>query len=136
MQKRKINFSIVLAHCASFMKIWSILRGRECLDILTWNRVRNLTLRSRSNLSESTLFQYINIIFFYKNPILCEKNVLFRMLLQFFFFKLHPKNIDFVNSDDCIGNVSSISEICPQIRIFEICLQHHQLNTFWYMMEK
>ena len=37
---RKIDYSFVLAHCASFINFWPFLRGEGCLHILTWDRAK------------------------------------------------------------------------------------------------
>ena len=64
--------------------------------------------KSCSDLSEYTLFQIKNIFFIYKNQFLGEN-----WIFNFFwavFFKLLPKFFtDFINSDNCMGKITSKS---------------------------
>ena len=62
---------------------------------------------SSSDISEYILFTNKKYFFIHKNQFLVEKikNVSFSSAV-FFFFKLLPKLIDFINSEDCIGKIT------------------------------
>ena len=59
---------------------------------------------SSSELSEYTPFPPKKYIFIIKNQLLGDN---FRFIFLHFFFEILPKFSDLVNSDDCIGKVTS-----------------------------
>ena len=62
--------------------------------------------RSSSDLSEYTYFKIFKYCFIYNNTFLGEK------------LKLMPEFSDFINSDDCIGKITSKS-----IKLFPVFIQ-------------
>ena len=110
-------------HCWNFVNFWQFFcfynfRLNEKFQILTDSPKRSL-----SDISESiSLFKFWKMFFFYINPYIDENIIFLEFNCNFFFFlffiKLLTKYSAFVNSDDCIGNISSRS-ITNYIKLFE-----------------
>ena len=62
-----------------------------------------LMVSSEISRSEIYICKYF---FFYKNKFACEKMKFIRIYLKFFLFKLLSTYRDFINSGDCIENIS------------------------------
>ena len=93
--------------------------------------------RSSSDLSEYALLHIKKYFFIYENQVLGKEIKKLGFFMQFF-FKFLPKFTDFINSDDCIGKITSKSIRMNPVFLFFIKIRYYfsenvlHLLILWY----